>query len=114
VQTFLAYFGTNRVSLWGWGLSWMDLIFAGFYLVVAIRAFRLDRVLGVFALATVLVPIASGNLSGMPRYGMVVFPFYLVLAKWADTRWQRIVLYAGSVTLLVLFTARFVIWRWLA
>jgi hypothetical protein len=113
-QTFAIYFSGEPVTLWGWRLSWMDFGFTILYLALAVLVFRQDRLLGLFALGAVLIPIFSGNLLGMPRYGMIVFPFYLLIARWVDMPWKLLVVYSVSTILMVLFTVRFVLWHWLA
>jgi hypothetical protein len=50
----------------------------------------------------------------MPRFGAVLFPFYLLLAAWADRWWKQALLYGASVALALLFITRFVTWRWIA
>ena len=50
----------------------------------------------------------------MPRYGMVIFPFYVLIAAWASRRWQQALVYGLSLALLLLFTTRFVTWHWIA
>ncbi len=72
------------------------------------------RVWGLFALVALLIPIASGTLIGMPRFGAVIFPFYILLGAWADRWYKQAILYAGSAALALLFVARFVTWRWIA
>ncbi len=112
--TFLVYFSGQRVSLWGWRLSWLDFGFTIFYIFLAILAVRQNLLWGTFALVAILIPISSGNLLGLPRYGMVVFPFYVLVAQWTEARWKRALIYSFSFILMILFTARFVLWHWLA
>ncbi len=50
----------------------------------------------------------------MPRYGAVVFPFYILLARWAD-RWHgQLFVYGLSFVLQTLFTMRFAAWYFIA
>lgn len=116
IQAFTAYFSGEDVALMGWRVSWIDLIATLGYLGLAgaLLAKREMRLWGVFALVALLVPIASGSLVSIPRYGAALFPFYILLAKWAD-RWQKqAVLYGASAAVALLFLARFVTWRWIA
>lgn len=113
-RVFLRYFGDEDVTFWGWQLSWLDLIFTMLYLFLAIVTLRRNVLFGTFALGAILIPIASSTLVAMPRYGAIVFPFYIVVAQWADRTWKQVLLYSMSVLLLVAFTARFVTWHWIA
>ena len=121
IQAFTVYFSGQAVSLVGWKLSWIDLILTLFYLALAglllARAKQpqvATRLWGLFALVALLIPIASGTLIGMPRFGAVIFPFYFLLAKWADRLPKQILVYGGSAALALLFLVRFVTWRWIA
>lgn len=109
-----SYFSGQPVVLWGLALSWIDLAAALFYLVLAVMVARQHRDWGLFALLALLIPIASGSLISMPRFGAVIFPFYLVMARWAGRRWQQVVVYGISLGLALLFMGRFVTWNWIA
>jgi hypothetical protein len=50
----------------------------------------------------------------MPRYGAVLFPFYIVLALAANRRWLAFIIYTIAIGLALLMLARFVTWRWVA
>jgi hypothetical protein len=68
-----------------------------------------------FALVALLIPIATGSLLSMPRFGAAIFPFYILLAKWAADRWyKQVVVYGAAAALALLFLARFVTWHWIA
>ena len=116
IQAFTVYFSGQQVALFGWQVSWIDLILTLFYLVLAaiLLARAKTRLWGVFALVAVLIPIASGTLIGMPRFGAVVFPFYILLAYWANRWYKQVLVYGASAALALLFIARFVTWRWIA
>lgn len=117
-QAFFTYFDGEPVSLLGWERSWIDLIMSIGYLILALLTLRKDRAWGLFALLAVYIPIASGTLVGMPRFGAVIFPFYIMLAYWiGQGKWARIsqlVVYGASAGLALLFLVRFVTWRWIA
>ena len=87
-----------------------------FYLALAVILLLREktRLWGLFALVALLIPIASGTLIGMPRFGAVLFPFYILLAEWADRRYKQALVYGGAAALALLFIARFVTWRWIA
>jgi hypothetical protein len=108
-------FFNGPITLFGWTRSLVDLIFTLAFLALAIQAFRIRIGYGLYLLAGILFPAASGTLSSMPRYVAVLFPAYLVLAQWMDGhRWQTIGVLAISALLAAFFAARFVTWHWIA
>ncbi|MDX2140806.1 MAG: mannosyltransferase family protein [Chloroflexota bacterium] len=113
-ETLLAYFSGGEVSLWGAPLSWFDLVVFLVCLVASVLILRYDRAWGLFALFAMLIPFASGTLTGMPRFVSVIFPFYIVLAAWLRPRWQLALAGAASSALALFVLVRFVTWRWIA
>jgi hypothetical protein len=117
LDSFTVYFSEARVDLFGWWDSWIDLFAAIFYFVLALIAFRFNRGWGLFALVAVLIPVTSGRLQSMPRYGAALFPFYILIGYWLarlDRRWVWALVYGGSALAALGFLARFVTWRWIA
>ncbi len=116
IQAFTVYFSGQKVAWFGWDVSWIDLIMTLFYLALAIilLAREKTRTWGLFALVAVLIPIASGTLIGMPRFGAVLFPFTILLAAWANRWYKQVIVYGAAAALALLFIARFVTWRWIA
>jgi hypothetical protein len=94
----------------------MDLILTLFYLALTVILLRREqtRAWGLFALIALLVPIATGSLLSMPRFGAVLFPFSILLGKWADRLPRQMIVYGGSAALALLILIRFVTWRWIA
>jgi hypothetical protein len=118
IQAFTTYFSGEPVSLLGWERSWIDLVMTLGYLVLALLVLREDRAWGLFALLALAIPIASGTLVGMPRFGAVIFPFYILIAKWIGgsgikARGLQLVAYGASAALALLFLIRFVTWGWI-
>jgi len=114
VGGFAADSGGAAVSWFGWRLSWLALLARLGFLALA-RLVRRRRVAwGLYALGAIIVPVLSGPLVAMPRFGLVVFPFYVEAGARATRIWQQILLIALSLALMALFTARFVTWRWIA
>ena len=112
---FTAYFSGQPVSWFGWQLSWLDLLAALGFLALAALLLRRRVSWGLYALAAIVVPIFSGTLVAMPRFGLVVFPFCADLGRWiAAHRWRQALVYGLSLALLLLVTSRFVTWRWIA
>ncbi len=116
IQAFTIYFTGADVTWFGWRVSWIDLIMTLFYLALAgvLLIRRQTRTWGLFALFALLIPIASGTLIGMPRFGAVIFAFTIFLGQWADRWYKQAMLYGVSAALVLLFVARFVTWRWIA
>ncbi len=114
VQAFTVYFSGVDVALFGWHPAWLDLILTLVFLALAALVWRKDRAWGLFALFALLIPIASGTLSAMPRYGAVIFPLYIVLALYARQIWSALVIYGTSIGLMLLTISRFVTWKWIA
>jgi hypothetical protein len=115
IRAFTIYFsGEEKVSLYGSPLSWVDPLATVGYLALSVAVARRRLTWGLFALTAMLIPILTGTLLSMPRFGTVIFPFYVVLAAWATTRPRQALLYAVSIALMILVTARFVTWRWIA
>lgn len=114
LDTLLVYFTSPDVSLYGAPLSWIDLLAFGIGIGFAAAALRYERAWGLFALAALLIPFASGTLSAMPRFIAVIFPMYVLLALWARSWWRVLLIGAGSAGLALFFAARFITWRWIA
>jgi len=113
-QAFVDFFN-GPITLYGWQRSWIDLGFAIVGLLLVAPAYRLRRSYGLYQMAAILFPIISGTLVSMPRYTLVAFPIYMVLARWtASQRWRAIGLLILSALLAAFFTARFVTWHWIA
>jgi len=129
-ETLLTYFSGEQVSLYGWRLSWIDLAAFVGYLALALIALWQKPAWGLFALAALLIPFASGTLVAMPRFGAVIFPFYILIAAWVRPRtsdkeagqlwlwvrayWRAAIVYGVCMLLSLLFIARFVAGYWIA
>ncbi len=114
ITAFTSYFSGEEVALMGWRLSWLDLGMTLTWLALAAFTFRMDRAWGAFGVVALVIPIASGTLVGMPRFGAVIFAFYVLLAHWADRGWKLLIIYGASAALALLMLTRFVTWRWIA
>ncbi|MBK8029291.1 MAG: glycosyltransferase family 39 protein [Chloroflexi bacterium] len=114
IEAFTIYFSGAEVALFGWHPAWLDLILTLIYLALAVLVWRKDRAWGLFTVFALLIPIASGTLSAMPRYGAVIFPLYIVLALYARQIWSALVIYGASLGLALLTISRFVTWKWIA
>ena len=63
---------------------------------------------------SILVPMSTSNLMSMPRFALVLFPMFAILARWGDRPWVNNVILAFSLPLLGLFTVLFADWYWVA
>lgn len=114
IEAFTIYFSGVDVALLGWNPAWLDLILTLIFLALAALAWRKDRAWSLFALFALIIPIASGTLSAMPRYGAVIFPLTVVLALYARPLVNALVIYGASIGLALITITRFVTWRWIA
>ncbi|MFY9719738.1 MAG: mannosyltransferase family protein [Candidatus Cybelea sp.] len=63
---------------------------------------------------SVLVPMSTSNLMSMSRFALVLFPMFVILARWGERPWVNNVIVAFSLPLLGLFTVLFADWYWVA
>ena len=94
-----------------WNFVAFHVLVAALLLFAAVFLFaRREWALGVYTLASLLLPLASGSLQSLGRIAMVVFPLFLVLAVLGRARTADRVILAVSVILLgwlvALFTLR--------
>lgn len=68
----------------------------------------------VFVLLGALIPFGSGLLMSQRRYMWVLFPVFIVLARWGERPWVDRAITALSLLGLGLFTAMFANWYWVA
>lgn len=68
-----------------------------------------------FALVTFTIPTLTGTFSSLPRYFLIAFPVYILLAHWADSsRLFRYTWFTISILLLILNTVLFLQGYWVA
>jgi Gpi18-like mannosyltransferase len=63
---------------------------------------------------SVLVPMCTSSLMSMPRFALVLFPMFAILARWGERPAVNNVILAFSLPLLGLFTVLFADWYWVA
>ncbi len=63
---------------------------------------------------SVLIPMSTSSLMSMPRFALVLFPMFAILARWGDKPWINNAIVAFSLPLLGLFTVLFADWYWVA
>jgi Gpi18-like mannosyltransferase len=63
---------------------------------------------------SILVPMSTSSLMSMPRFALVLFPMFAILARWGERPWINNLILAFSLPLLGLFTVLFADWYWVA
>jgi Gpi18-like mannosyltransferase len=63
---------------------------------------------------SLLIPMSTSNLMSMPRFALVLFPMFAIMARWGERPWVNNVILAFSLPLLGLFTVLFTNWYWVA
>lgn len=107
----------------GWGAAilagrlyldnWIDLLFALAFLGLGLM-FLIQRRWPetAFILTGVLIPLSSNLLMAMRRYVWVLFPAYILLARWGARPWVDRIITTLFLLGLALFTALFANWYW--
>ncbi|MEW5986370.1 MAG: mannosyltransferase family protein [Chloroflexota bacterium] len=100
---------TGRIHL----NNWMDFLFVLMFLGLAlILLYRRRWSEGLFVLLGTIIPASSGLLMSQRRYMWVLFPAYIVLARWGDRPWVDKAITTFSLMALALFTAMFAKGYW--
>lgn len=94
----------------------LELAFTALMIGVLIAGWRQLRPSFVAYMAlSILVPMSTSSLMSMPRFALVLFPMFAIMARWGDERpWVNNVIVAFSLPLLGLFTLLFANWYWVA
>jgi hypothetical protein len=93
--------------------NWMDLFFVIFFVALGIVLLVQKRWSeGIFVTLGALLPFSSGLLMSQRRYMWVLFPAFILLARWGKNPWVDRVVFVFSLLLLGLFTAMFANWYW--
>lgn len=93
--------------------DWVDLAAVALFLglgAVLLRERRWPE--GLLVTLGVLMPMSSGLLMSQRRYMWVLFPAFILLARWGGRPWIDRLITAVSLTLLALFTALFANGYW--
>jgi len=88
-----------------------SMLFLALLILAYIKKVRLSYLL--FAVPAYLLPTLTGTFSSMPRYVLVLFPGFIVLAKIIPRKWQPVVLTISAI-LLALNTILFTRGYWVA
>lgn len=102
-------------TLAGWDHSLLDLAFVGLFVAVAVASWRLlRRGYAVYATLVVLAMLSSGSLAAAPRYGLAIFPTFLLLALAGRQPWFHQAYLVGASMFAALFMALFSVGYWVA
>ncbi len=63
---------------------------------------------------SILIPMCTSSLMSMPRFALVLFPMFAILARWGERPSVNNLILAFSLPLLGLFTVLFADWYWVA
>jgi Gpi18-like mannosyltransferase len=63
---------------------------------------------------SIIIPMSTSSLMSMPRFALVLFPMFAILALWGGKTWVNNAIVAFSLPLLGLFTVLFADWYWVA
>jgi hypothetical protein len=93
----------------------LELTFTALMIAVLIIGFRRMRLSYTAYMAlSILVPMSTSSLMSMPRFALVLFPMFVVLALWGERHSINNAIVAFSLPLLGLFTVLFANWYWVA
>jgi hypothetical protein len=93
----------------------MEVCFTALMITVLVVGWRSLRPSYIAYMAlSILVPISTSSLMSMPRFALVLFPMYAILARDGERPWVNNLIVAFSLPLLGLFTVLFADWYWVA
>jgi hypothetical protein len=95
--------------------EWLELSFTALMIGVTVGGWNRLRPSYVAYLAlSILVPMCTSSLMSMPRFALVLFPMFAILARWGERPSVNNLILAFSLPLLGLFTVLFADWYWVA
>lgn len=87
-----------------YAVAFFELLFVALYLFLLIFSYKKIRIsYWVFCGVSILIPSLTGTFQGMPRYGLHLYPFFLSLALFLNTRSMTFRLVYGAVSMVLLF-----------
>ncbi len=93
----------------------LELVFTTLMIGVLIAGFRRLRASYIAYMGlSILVPLCTSSLMSMPRFALVLFPMFVILALWGGRASVNNAIVAFSLPLLGLFTVLFADWYWVA
>jgi hypothetical protein len=101
-----------------WWAYVQEFLFTGAALTILIygckKAFSIKPSWLIFSLIAILLPTLTGTLSSMPRYVLVAFPLFVILAQLKLPTFAWVTLYVSMAVLLILNTILFIQGYWVA
>lgn len=92
-----------------------DYFFTALFLAAApIIYFKVNKSMGIYVLLMTLLPISSGSLASQSRFVLVLFPFFILLAKWGENRLVNFAVMIFGALFLGIFAILFINGHWLA
>ncbi|HTU70543.1 MAG TPA: mannosyltransferase family protein [Candidatus Baltobacteraceae bacterium] len=93
----------------------MELAFTALMVAVLIGGWKQLRPSYIAYMAlSILIPMSTSSLMSMPRFALVLFPMYAILARDGEKPWVNNLIVAFFLPLLGLFTVLFANWYWVA
>lgn len=93
----------------------IELVFTFAFLAIMVAAFRsLRPSYSLYLAASLLVPMSTASLMSMPRFVLVVFPAFMLMALWGRRPAVNAAIVSFFLPVLGLFTVLFADWYWLA
>jgi hypothetical protein len=95
--------------------EWLQIAFTALMIGVLVGGWKSLRSSYIAYMAlSILIPMSTSSLMSMPRFALVLFPMFAILARWGERPWVNNVILAFSLPLLGLFTVLFANWYWVA
>lgn len=93
----------------------LELVFTALMIGVLIAGWRKLKPSYIAYMAlSILIPMSTSSLMSMPRFALVLFPMFAILALWGKRPSVNNAIVAFSLPLLGLFTVLFADWYWVA
>jgi hypothetical protein len=93
----------------------IELAFTALMIAVLVAGVnRLPRSFTAYMALSILMPLSTSSLMSMPRFALVLFPMFIVMALWGNRPWINNAIVAFSLPLLGLFTVLFANWYWVS
>ncbi len=93
----------------------LELVFTALMIAVLLIGWRQLRPSYIAYMAlSVLIPMSTSSLMSMPRFALVLFPMFAILARWGERPAVNNLIVALSLPLLGLFTVLYADWYWVA
>lgn len=102
---------TSGLTLFNSILELTTLLFVLALLIVAWK--RMNRQWVIFAILSTLTPTLTGSLASMPRYVLIAFPIFIVLAQ-IQSKYVKVLITIGFIVLLAISTTFFTRGYWIA